>query len=94
MVSPRFSAAIWSLVAASAPLSTVLAIQRPLDYKMERLEQLLWEENFVALTPGSCVRRDKSTLAAEWVRLVRPLGFLDSFSLCSSSHANFPLGLS
>ncbi|KAL0068419.1 hypothetical protein AAF712_004497 [Marasmius tenuissimus] len=69
MISPRFSATIWGLIAASAPFSAVMAIQRPLDFKMERLEQLLWEENFVALTPGSCVRRDQSTLGAEWVRL-------------------------
>ncbi|KAJ8084894.1 hypothetical protein PM082_003671 [Marasmius tenuissimus] len=61
MISPRFSATIWGLIAASAPFSAVMAIQRPLDFKMERLEQLLWEENFVALTPGSCAYHDMST---------------------------------
>ncbi|KAL0575763.1 hypothetical protein V5O48_006206 [Marasmius crinis-equi] len=57
----------WGLLAAYTARS-VAAAEQP-SFQMDRLDNLLWENNFVKLTHGSCVLRNQSTLAAEWVRL-------------------------
>ncbi|KAL0059902.1 hypothetical protein AAF712_013317 [Marasmius tenuissimus] len=36
---------------------------------MERLDALLWEDNFFPLITSDCAMRDNSTIAAQWVRL-------------------------
>ncbi|KAL0575767.1 hypothetical protein V5O48_006210 [Marasmius crinis-equi] len=66
MLSPHL-ALKWSLLATYAALN-VVAIKRP-ELRMERLDELLWESNFVSSAVGTCVARDNSTVAAQWVRL-------------------------
>ncbi|KAK1235281.1 hypothetical protein PQX77_001503 [Marasmius sp. AFHP31] len=57
----------WAALASYATVS-VGALHWP-DFKMERLDELIWAGSFSSLNPNECTPRDNTTMPAQWVRL-------------------------